>query len=171
MRRAFIAILACAAAPSMARAQPDVPAESAHELAELTGNVAVGDDPGVRHVQRAASVRTTELHHPWVAIDKRTNTIDDQREDGVRGTDFDIMRDYLQQMNDSIRHHADAWNIGVAPAHSAINGPLGTDDPVALGYVAPDGAALTTKGQEQIALALRRLGYAPTPEPFTLDGR
>lgn len=125
----------------------------------------------LRHVQRAATVRTMELHHAWVAVDRVTNTVEDHREAGVRGSDFDVMRDYLHQLNASIRAHAEVWNIGVASAYSALNGPLGIDDPVALGYVDAHSAALTTKGQEQIALALRRLGYAATPEPFTLDGR
>lgn len=125
----------------------------------------------LRHVQRAAAVRTMELHHPWVGVDKATNTVADAREFDAGGTDFDVMREYIERLNASIRHHASAWNIGVAPAYTTINGPVGTDDPVALGYVTADAEALTTKGQEQIALALRRLGYAPTPEPFTLDGR
>ena len=108
----------------------------------------------LRHVQHATSVRTMELHHA-----------------DVRAADFEVMRDYIEQMNRRIHHHAAAWNIAVAPTYTAMNGTLGTDDPVALGLIDAESGALTTKGQERIALALRRLGYAATPEPFTLDGR
>lgn len=132
------------------------------------GDVAAGV---LRHVQRAAAVRTMELHHAWVDEDRRTNTVEDGREADVHGSDFEVLRDYLQQLNGGIRHHAAAWNIGVADTYTAINGPLGTDDPIAIGYIDGRSQALTTKGQERVALALRRLGYAATPEPFTLDGR
>jgi hypothetical protein len=125
----------------------------------------------LRHVQRAAAVRTLEVHYAWVDEDRRTNTVEDDREPEVRGSDFEVLRDYLQQLNASIHNHAAAWNIGVAETYSAINGPLGIDDPIAIGYIDGQAQALTTKGQERIALALRRLGYAATPEPFTLDGR
>ncbi|HEX4915204.1 MAG TPA: hypothetical protein VFV51_14665 [Vicinamibacterales bacterium] len=125
----------------------------------------------LRHVPRAAAVRAMDLHHAWVNEDRNTNTVDDDREREVRGSDFEVLRDYLQQLNASIRHHAAAWNIGVADTYGAINGPFGTDDPIAVGYIDEQSRALTTKGQERIALALRRLGYAATPEAFTLDGR
>lgn len=108
----------------------------------------------LRHVQRATAVRAIELF-----------------QSDVRGPDFEIVRDYIGQLNGIIRRHAEAWNVRVADVYSSINGPLGTDDPIALGYIDEGSMLLTTKGQEQIALALRRLGYSPTPEPFTLDGR
>jgi hypothetical protein len=125
----------------------------------------------LRHVPRAAAVRTMDVHHGWVNEDRHSNTVDDDRERDVRGSDFEVLRDYLQQLNASIRHHAAAWNIGVADIYGAINGPFGTDDPIAVGYLDAQSEALTTKGQERIALALRRLGYAATPEAFALDGR
>jgi hypothetical protein len=125
----------------------------------------------LRHVPRAAAVRALELHHPWVAEDKQSNSVADDLERDVRGSDFEIVRDYLRQLNVVIRRHAEVWNIRVADVYRSINGTVGSDDPIAVGYIDEGSMMLTTKGQAQIALALRRLGYSPTPEAFTLDGR
>lgn len=107
-------------------------------------------------------IRTIDLYDPWVAADLKSNTTADAKESGpARGTDFQVLGNYLDQINSHIALSAANNAIGLTPVHEAFNGSTGTEDPVAKGYIASDGLHPNDAGHEVIAGLLRGLAYAP----------
>ena len=105
-------------------------------------------------------IRTMDIYNPYVAADKKANTISD-RIDG--GNDFVVFKRYLDEVNAHIAGTQERLGLAVpyAQVYRAFNGPSGTDDPKAKGYIAIDGLHPSDTGHRVIADLLRQLGYAP----------
>jgi lysophospholipase L1-like esterase len=105
-------------------------------------------------------IRTMDIYNPYVGADKRANTVSD-RIDG--GNDFVVFKRYLDEVNAHIAGTRERLGLAVpyAQVYGAFNGPKGTDDPKAKGYIAIDGLHPSDTGHRVIADLLRQLGYAP----------
>jgi lysophospholipase L1-like esterase len=105
-------------------------------------------------------IRTMDIYNPYVAADKKANTIKD-RIDG--GNDFVVFKRYLDEVNAHIASTETRLGRAVpyAQVYRAFNGPSGADDPKAKGYIAFDGLHPSDTGHRVIADLLRQLGYAP----------
>ena len=105
-------------------------------------------------------IRTMDIYNPYVSTDKQSNTIKD-RIDG--GNDFVVFKRYLDEVNAHIAGTQERLGVAVpyAQVYRAFNGPQGTDDPKAKGYIAFDGLHPSDTGHRVIADLLRQLGYAP----------
>jgi lysophospholipase L1-like esterase len=66
---------------------------------------------------------------------------------------------YWQKYNAIVHQVASRYQIPVARAYDAINGPTGNKDPLAAGYVISDELHLTPKGATLLANLYRDLGY------------
>lgn len=64
---------------------------------------------------------------------------------------------------EAMRHAAAAQGVPIAKVWDEFNGPDGTEDPVAKGYISGDGTHPSDAGNQAIADLLHELGYAPTP--------
>lgn len=72
-----------------------------------------------------------------------------------------MVHPYRQQANDAIHAAAAEHGIPVARAYDAVNGPDGSIDGVAAGYVAGDQLHPSFRGAELIATPLVDLGFEP----------
>ena len=103
-----------------------------------------------------------DIYNPWVAPDRTANTVADKSETGAaRGTDLQVLKYYLDQMNHEIALSADGNSVPYAQVYEAFNGSDGTADPATLGFLAPDGLHPSESGHAVIASLLRGLGYSP----------
>jgi hypothetical protein len=66
---------------------------------------------------------------------------------------------YWQKYNAIVHQVASRYQIPVARAYDAINGPTGSKDPLAAGYVISDEVHLTSKGAALLANLYRDFGY------------
>jgi lysophospholipase L1-like esterase len=106
--------------------------------------------------------RTMDIYNPWVQADKASNTFSDNREPpGSRGTDFQVLKYYLDQINNRIAATATNNFIPYAQVYAAYNGANGDEDPIAKGYIASDGLHPSNTGHQVMANLLRGLGYTP----------
>jgi lysophospholipase L1-like esterase len=107
-------------------------------------------------------VRTIDIYDPWVKTDKAANSVSDKREPAyAKGTDFQVIEYYLDQMNNYIATTTTNNSIPCASVHLAFNGVNGDEDPIAKGYIASDGLHPSDTGHQVIADVLRGLGYVP----------
>jgi len=107
-------------------------------------------------------IRTFDIYDPWVKTDKAANTIPDKREPAyAKGTDFQVLEYYLDQINNYIATTTTNNSVPFAKVHAAFNGVNGDEDPIAKGYIASDGLHPSNVGHQVIADLLRGLGYAP----------
>jgi lysophospholipase L1-like esterase len=104
-------------------------------------------------------LRTMDIYHPYARIDQAANSWPD---DGDL-TDFDISQPYLEEVNAYIHATTAAAGIPCAAVYQAFHGVTGMEDPVAKGYIAPDGLHPSDAGYAAISDQLRLLGYAPLP--------
>jgi lysophospholipase L1-like esterase len=108
------------------------------------------------------AMRTMDIYNPWVGPDRSANAIADRNETGAaRGTDLQVLKYYLDQMNGEIALSADGNNVPSARISEVFNGIDGTIDPATLGYLASDGLHPSEAGHAAIAAVLRGLAYAP----------
>lgn len=107
-------------------------------------------------------IRTMDIYDPWVQADKATNTFADNREPvESRGNDFQVLKFYLDQINNHIASTASNHFIPYAQVYAAYNGANGDEDPITKGYIASDGLHPSTAGHQAMANLLRALAYAP----------
>jgi lysophospholipase L1-like esterase len=109
-----------------------------------------------------AVIRTMDIYNPWVKADMAKNTIQDTKEAApTKGTDFQVLKYYLDQMNAHIAVSANSNNIPTAGIYSAFNGASGSEDPIAKGLMNTDGIHPSEVGFQMISDNLRALGYLP----------
>lgn len=107
-------------------------------------------------------IRTFDIYDPWVKTDKAANTFSDKREPAyAKGTDFQVLKYYLDQINNHVATTTANNLVPFAKVHTAFNGMNGDEDPIAKGYIASDGLHPSDAGHQVIADLLRGLGYAP----------
>ena len=97
---------------------------------------------------RNTILRTMDIYNPFVALDRL-------------GGRFTILNDYLNQVNAHIVASAALNNIPCAKVHEAFNGTSGEEDPILKGFISIDGLHPNDRGHEEVAGALRQLGYGP----------
>ncbi len=105
----------------------------------------------------SATMRTMNIYYAVAAYDEGSGN-------------FSILNPYLSQMNAHILSNPGG---PVADVHLVYNGPKGTDDPYAKGYILSDGVHPNWLGHVVIALRLATLGYAglpPGPTPTCPSG-
>jgi len=103
-------------------------------------------------------VRTMDIYNPYVGRDRTANTWPNDA-----GSDLQVFKVYLDQVNAHIASTATSNNIPYAKVYLAFNGTSGTEDPAAKGYLAFDRLHPSDTGHQVIASRLRNLGYTPTP--------
>jgi lysophospholipase L1-like esterase len=102
-------------------------------------------------------IRTMDLYNPYVKDDKVSDTWQD---DGGLN-DFQVFKQYLDQVNSHIATTSASTKIPYARVYLAFNGPNGDEDPRAKGYISFDGLHPNDTGHRIIADKLRELGYSP----------
>jgi lysophospholipase L1-like esterase len=105
---------------------------------------------------RPTVFRTMTIYNPFVNDDKNS---DSWNSDGGL-TDFQVLKSYLDQVNDYIKTTSAAVGVLVAPVYEAFNGPSGDEDPVVKGLISFDGYHANRSGHALMAALLRQLGYA-----------
>ena len=115
----------------------------------------------IRRYTTNTIIRTMDIYNPWVKTDVAKNTTADKNETNPKGTDFQIIKYYLDQMNSHVAVSASAYLIPCAQVYAAFNGANGDEDPIAKGLVGSDSLHPTDAGHKLIATLLRGLGYAP----------
>lgn len=107
-------------------------------------------------------IRTIDVYNPWVTVDKAKNSVADKKEPAyAKGTDFQVLKYYLAQINGHIATTTANNSIPFAGVHAAFNGANGDEDPIAKGLIGSDGWHPSDAGHALIADLLRGLGYAP----------
>ena len=106
-------------------------------------------------------IRTVDIYNPWVKTDTAKNTTPDKNETSPKGNDFQIIKYYLDEMNNHIAASVTAYALPCAQVYAAFNGASGSEDPIAKGLVGSDGLHPTVAGHKLIADLLRGVGYAP----------
>ena len=101
--------------------------------------------------QSTVPFRTMDVYNPFVV------------EDMADGT-FAVLKLYVDEANAYMRSTGEANGIPVAEVYEAFNGPSGTEDPIAKGYMV-DAIHPSATGHGVIATLLRKLGYAPRIHP------
>jgi lysophospholipase L1-like esterase len=101
-------------------------------------------------------IRTMDIYNPFVNEDKVADTwLNDQ------GNDFQVVKGYLEAVNNHIAATTAANHIPSAQVYRAFNGPNGELDPSDAGYIFFDGYHANTRGHRRMAELLRELGFAP----------
>jgi lysophospholipase L1-like esterase len=100
--------------------------------------------------------RTMDIYNPFVSEDQATDSWPSDA-----GSDFVVLKPYLEDVNGYIAKSAAANGIGVASVYAAFNGMSGNEDPKLKGYISFDGFHPNDKGHAVIAQLLRGLGYSP----------
>jgi hypothetical protein len=77
------------------------------------------------------------------------------KEQGIYGS----TKDYWNDFNESSTQSAQTRGIPAARVFQAFNGRNGEEDPVAKGYIDPEGRHASEQGREIIAAEFRKLGY------------
>jgi lysophospholipase L1-like esterase len=104
---------------------------------------------------RPTVFRTMTIYDPFVAEDLAADTFPG---DGMN--DFQVLKIYLDMVNDYITTQSLMRGVLVAPVYEAFNGPGGNEDPIAKGLISFDGFHPNGKGHALMAFLLRTLGYA-----------
>jgi len=102
-------------------------------------------------------IRTMDIYNPFVVVDSHSDTW--PNDGGLN--DFQVLKPYLDQVNSHIATTASLYGVPYAPVYTAFNGPTGTEDPIAKGYIAFDAFHPNGTGHAVIANLLRLLGYSP----------
>jgi len=106
----------------------------------------------IRALAPTAAKRTMTIYYPVAAYDQSL---------GI----FGVLNSYLAQMNAHILSNPGGL---AAHVHSVFNGPTGTDDPYAKGYLLSDEVHPAWLGQSAIFLQLRAEGYSGiSPNPVS----
>ncbi len=101
-------------------------------------------------------IRTMDVYNPFVNEDKAADTWP-----GDQGSDFQVVKIYLDMVNSHIATTATARNIPYAQVYRAFNGPNGDSDASNLGYISFDGLHPNGRGHGRMAELLGNLGFAP----------
>jgi lysophospholipase L1-like esterase len=99
------------------------------------------------------TVRTMDIYNPFVTEDMASIS-----SSGV-GTDFDVLKFYLDDVNAYIADRSLKEHVGLARVYFSFNGPDGKVDPKSLGFIAFDGFHPNDAGHAEMARLLRALGY------------
>jgi lysophospholipase L1-like esterase len=105
---------------------------------------------------RPTIIRTMNIYNPFVNEDRAQDTWPNDQ-----GNDFQVLKPYLDVINNQIAATATARNIPVAQVYLAFNGPNGDIDPNDLGLLSFDDLHPNGRGHRRIADLLRGLGYSP----------
>jgi lysophospholipase L1-like esterase len=105
---------------------------------------------------RPTIIRTMDIYNPFVNEDKASDTWP-----GDAGSDFQVLKPYLDEVNAYIASTATAHNIAYARVYLAFNGETGGDDPSDKGLLSFDHFHPSAAGHVLIARLLRELGYLP----------
>ena len=105
---------------------------------------------------RNTIIRTMDVYNPYVNEDRAQDTWPNDQ-----GNDFQVLKPYIDAVNNAIATTATARNIPYARVYLAFNGPNGDIDPSDRGLIAFDGLHPSTSGHRLIADLLRGLGYSP----------
>ena len=107
---------------------------------------------------RPTIFRTMDIYNPFVAEDMATESFTP----GL--TTFDVLKPYLDEVNDYITTTSTPKGVFVAQVYDAFNGTSHDQDPGAAGLLAFDDFHPNAAGHALIAKKLRALGYfAVTP--------
>jgi len=101
-------------------------------------------------------IRTMDIYNPFVNEDRAVNTWPNDQ-----GNDFQVVKIYLEAVNNHIAMTTIARNIPYAQVYRAFNGPSGEGDPSDLGYIFFDGFHANGRGHRRMADLLGGLGYGP----------
>ena len=101
-------------------------------------------------------IRTMDVYNPFVNEDRAQDTWPNDQ-----GNDFQVLKPYIDAVNNQIAATATARNIPYAKVYLAFNGPNGDIDPGDRGLIAFDGLHPNESGHRLIAELLRGLGYSP----------
>ena len=96
---------------------------------------------------RDAVILIADLYNPF---------IQQQTDDGTLG----VFVRLFNRINSDIHSVASANGISVADVYHSFNGADGMQDPIAKGYIAPDGVHANDQGHEEIAAQFRSLNAA-----------
>ncbi|MBO0862583.1 MAG: SGNH/GDSL hydrolase family protein, partial [Chloracidobacterium sp.] len=113
---------------------------------------------------RNTIIRTMDIYNPYVNADRAQDTWPNDQ-----GNDFQVLKPYIEMVNNQIAATATARNIPYAKVYLAFNGPNGDIDPGDRGLIAFDGLHPNENGHLMIAELLRGLGYSPSQNGS--DGR
>jgi lysophospholipase L1-like esterase len=102
-------------------------------------------------------IRTMDIYNPYVNQDKASDSWPD---DGGLN-DFQVLKPYLDDVNNYIATSAALNNIPYAKVYLKFNGINGDIDPRTFGYISFDGLHPNDGGHKAIADSLRVLGYSP----------
>jgi lysophospholipase L1-like esterase len=105
---------------------------------------------------RNTIIRTMDVYNPYVNEDRAQDTWPNDQ-----GNDFQVLKPYIETVNNAIATTATARNIPYARVYLAFNGPNGDIDPGDRGLIAFDGLHPNGGGHRLIADLLRGLGYSP----------
>ena len=105
---------------------------------------------------RNTIIRTMDVYNPFVNEDRAQDTWPNDQ-----GNDFQVLKPYIDAVNNQIAATATARNIPYAKVYLAFNGPNGDIDPGDRGLIAFDGLHPNESGHRLIAELLRGLGYSP----------
>jgi lysophospholipase L1-like esterase len=105
---------------------------------------------------RNTIIRTMDVYNPYVNEDRAQDTWPNDQ-----GNDFQVLKPYIDAVNNAIAATASARNVPCARVYLAFNGPNGDIDPSDRGLIAFDGLHPNTSGHRLIADLLRGLGYSP----------
>jgi len=96
-------------------------------------------------------VRAVDIYNPFVGEDKAA---DSWSADGGLN-DFQALKPYF----DRVHNHMMASGVKITNIYKTFNGPDGTEDPRAKGYISLDGYHPNDSGHKVMSDALRALGY------------
>ncbi|MBO0859537.1 MAG: SGNH/GDSL hydrolase family protein, partial [Chloracidobacterium sp.] len=106
---------------------------------------------------RNTIIRTMDIYNPYVNEDRAQDSWPNDQ-----GNDFQVLKPYIEMVNNQIASTATARNIPYAKVYLAFNGPNGDIDPGDRGLIAFDGLHPNESGHLMIAELLRGLGYSPS---------
>ncbi len=122
---------------------------------KLNWDAIIAELHALRNFQQTI-IRTMTIYNPYVTEDKNSDTWPNDA-----GTDFQVLKPYIDEVNAYITSASTAQGILVAPVYETFNAPNGEGDPKDLGWIAFDGFHPNTAGHAAIAALLNMLGYAP----------
>jgi lysophospholipase L1-like esterase len=105
---------------------------------------------------RNTIIRTMDVYNPYVNEDRAQDTWPNDQ-----GNDFQVLKPYIDAVNNQIVATATSRNIPCARVYLAFNGPNGDIDPSDRGLISFDGLHPSGGGHRLIADLLRGLGYSP----------
>lgn len=96
--------------------------------------------------QPHATVTAMDIYNPFVDEDNATDSWPNDA-----GSDFDVFKPYLDDINQHLRNSTIATNLHFASVYTAFNGPAGTRDPELTDLISFDGLHPNDKGHTLIA--------------------